>query len=81
MYGTLTGRYKKPSSQQATRLRSEWSTETAISEVTDFKEQHIFFEKHVIAVFLDIQAAFDTISPEKIKAALKEHKIDPLKNL
>ena len=52
----------------------------AISEVTDYIEQNIFFNKHVLAVFLDILAAFDTISPLKIKSALKTHEINPLIN-
>ena len=59
-------------------FRADRNTVTAISEVTDFIEQNIFFKKHISAVFLDIQAAFDTITPEKIKSALKEHGINPL---
>ena len=51
-------------------FRADRNTVTAISEVTDFIEQNIYFNKHVLAVFLDIQAAFDTISPEKIKKVL-----------
>ena len=48
-------------------FRSDRNTVTAISEVADYIEQNIFFNKHVLAVFLDIQAAIDTISPEKNK--------------
>ena len=48
-------------------FRADRNIVTAISEVTDFREQNIFFNKHVLAVFLDIQATFDTISLEKIK--------------
>ena len=46
-------------------FRSDRNTITAISEVADYIEQNVFFNKHVLAVFLDIQAAFDAISPEK----------------
>ena len=59
-------------------FRADRNTVTAISEVTDLIEQNIFFNKHALAVLLVIQAAFDTISPEKIKSALKEHGINPL---
>ena len=54
-------------------FRSDRNTITAIS---DF-EQNLFFNKHVLAVFLDIQAAFDTISQKKIKSALMEHEVNP----
>ena len=59
-------------------FRSDRNTVTAISEVTDLIEQHIFFNKHVLSEFLDIQAAFDTISPGKIRSSLQEHGINPL---
>ena len=79
MYGSQTKHYKKnPVHTRQHGFRADRNTVTAISEVTDFIEQNIFFNKHVLAVFLDIQAAFDTISPEKIKSALKEHGINPL---
>ena len=79
MYGKRTKHYKKnPVHTRRHGFRADRNTVTAISEVTDFIEQNIFFNKHVLAVFLDIQAAFDTISPEKIKSALKEHGINPL---
>ena len=38
--------------------------------VVDHIEQNIYFGKHVLAVLLDIQAAFDTINPTHIKDAL-----------
>ena len=34
--------------------------------------------QHTIGVFLDIQAAFDTISPKKIKESLLKHGGDPI---
>ena len=49
------------------------NTDTAISTVTDYIERHIYNQKHVIGVFLDIQAAFDSIKPSKIKEALLQH--------
>ena len=58
-------------------FRKDRSTETAISEVVDYIEQNIFFGKHVIATFLDIQAAFNTISPELIRKTLTEKQINP----
>ena len=60
-------------------FRTDRSTETAISEVTNYIEQHIFYGQHVIATFLDIQAAFDTISPLQIKLSLENKNVD--KNL
>ena len=51
---------------------------TAISTVTDYIEKHIYNQKHVIGVFLDIQAAFNSIKPSKIKEALLLHGGDPL---
>ena len=41
-------------------FRTDRNTETAISGVVDYIERHIYNGKHVLAVFLDIQAAFDT---------------------
>ena len=69
---------KHPIHSKPHGFRPDRNTITAISEVTDFIEQNIFFNKHVLAVFLDIQAAFDMISPNKIKSSLKEHGINPL---
>ena len=54
------------------------NTGTAISTVTDYIERHIYNQKHVIGVFLDIQAAFDSIKPSKIKETLLQHGGDPL---
>ena len=65
---------KNPIHTKQHGFRTDHKTITAISEVTDYIEQNIFFNKHVLAVFLDIQAAFDTISPLKIKSTLKTHK-------
>ena len=59
-------------------FRTDRNTDTAISTVTDYIEKHIYNQKHVIGVFLDIQAAFDSIKPSKIKEALLLHGGDPL---
>ena len=42
-------------------FRRDKNTETAISSNTDNIEKHIMYGKPVIGVFLNIQAAFDTI--------------------
>ena len=52
------------------------STDTAISATVNYIEKHIYNNKTVLGVFLDIQAAFDTILPETIKHALLQHNID-----
>ena len=57
-------------------FRSDQNTVTAISEVADFIGQNIFFSKQVLAVFLDIQAAFDTIDPKHIKQMLLSKNLD-----
>ena len=36
-------------------------------------EKHILNREHCMGVFLDIQAAFDSIKPEHIKSALLKH--------
>jgi ribonuclease HI len=54
-------------------FRTDRNTDTAISAVVDYIEQGIFNQKYVIGVFLDIQAAFDTIDPESIRKALLKH--------
>ena len=54
-------------------FRNDRNTETAVSEVADYIEKNIYNNKFVIAIFLDIQAAFDTIKPALIKEKLLEH--------
>ena len=53
------------------------STETAISKTVNYIEKHINTGREVLGVFLDIQAAFDTICPKHIKASLLKHGADP----
>ena len=52
------------------------STESAISETTNYIEKHMVNNKDIIGVFLDMQAAFDTITPTSIKEALLRHNLD-----
>ena len=54
-------------------FRNDRYTETAVSEVADYIERNIYNNKFVIAIFLDIQAAFDTIKPSLIKEKLLDH--------
>ena len=58
-------------------FRTDRNTETSISNVVKYIETHIHQEQHVLAVFLDIQAAFDTIDPKQVKNALLLHGGDP----
>ena len=53
----------KPLHAQQHGFRTDRNTETAISGAANYIEKHIYNGEHVIAVFLDIQAAFDTIKP------------------
>ena len=57
-------------------FRTDRSTTTAISAVANYIEQNIYYGKHVLATFLDIQAAFDTIDPGHIRNALLEKNIN-----
>ena len=57
-------------------FRKNKSTESAISETTNYIEKHMANNEDVIGVFLDIQAAFDTITPSSIKDALLKHNLD-----
>ena len=57
-------------------FRKNKSTESAISETTNYIEKHMANNEDVIGVFLDIQAAFDTITPSSIKEALLKHNLD-----
>ena len=52
-------------------------TETAISHTVNQIEKFIYKRQHCVGLFLDIQAAFDTISPTHIKTCLTEKNIDP----
>ena len=58
-------------------FRKNKSTESAISETVNYIEKHMANNEDVIGVFLDIQAAFDTILPNAIRQALLKHKLSP----
>ena len=57
-------------------FRNDRSTETALSNVVNYIEKYINYGEHVLAVFLDIQAAFDTISTNKIYEERIKHGVD-----
>ena len=59
-------------------FRRNRSTESAISETVNYIERHTTQGKDVLGVFLDIQAAFDTILPNAVRTALLEYNIHPL---
>ena len=52
------------------------STESAISETVNCIEKLMANHEDVIGIFLDKQAAFDTIQPLAIKQALHNHNLD-----
>ena len=58
-------------------FRTDRNTDTSILNAINYIETHIHREQHVLAVFLDIQAAFDTIDPKQLKKALLLHGGDP----
>ena len=53
------------------------STESAISNTTNYIEKHIMRRQHCVGVFLDISSAFDSISPGHIRKSLLKHGGDP----
>ena len=67
-----------PLHSQQHGFRTDRNTETAISGATNYIEKHIYNGEHVIAVFLDIQAAFDTIKPEAVRDSLLQRGGDPI---
>ena len=65
-----------PLHKQQHGFRSDRNTETALSNVVNYIESFINFQDKrstVLAVFLDIQAAFDTIKPDKILKELLKY--------
>ena len=53
------------------------STESAISNTTDYIERHIMQKQHCVGVFLDISSAFDSIKASHVRRALLDHGGDP----
>ena len=58
-------------------FRTDRSTETAISAVTDYAEKFVMNKEHCIGIFLDIKSAFDSIDPMHIKQCLLDYGGDP----
>ena len=56
---------------------SDKGTESALSNTTNFIEKHLFQNEMVLGIFLDISAAFDSISPDHIRNQLIKHGGDP----
>ena len=54
------------------------STESAISNTTNYIEKFIMKRQHCVGVFLDISAAFDSIRPNHVRQALLNHGGDPV---
>ena len=52
-------------------------TESAISDVVNYVEQKLFQSQHCLGIFLDISAAFDSISIEHVRDSLYSHGIEP----
>ena len=53
------------------------STESAISNTTDYIEKFIMNKQHCVGVFLDISSAFDSIKASHVRRALLDHGGDP----
>ena len=53
------------------------STESAISNTTDFIEKYVMNKQHCVGIFLDISAAFDSIRPGHVRQALLKHGGEP----
>ena len=53
------------------------STESAISNTTNYIERHIMKKQHCVGVFLDISSAFDSIKPNHVRRAMLDHGGDP----
>ena len=49
------------------------STESAVSNTTNYIEKFIMKKQHCVGVFLDISAAFDSIRPGHVRQALLKH--------
>ena len=53
------------------------STESALSQSTNYIERFVMRNQHCVGVFLDISSAFDSIQPDHVKRSLLEHGGDP----
>ena len=52
------------------------STESALSNTVDYAERALFKDKHCLGIFLDISAAFDSISVDHVRDSLLKHGAD-----
>ena len=74
MYGRQTQYWKiTPYIKKQHGFQKGKSTENAISNTVNKIEKHILNNEHGMGVFLDIQAAFDSIMPKHIRNALIKH--------
>ena len=67
---------KKPLSIQQHGFQRGKCTDSAISKTVNFIEQNLDKDKQILAVFLDIKGAFDTICPKYIRKALRDKGIN-----
>ena len=64
---------KQPLHSNQHGFQKRKSTETALSKTINTIESYTDKKKYCVGVFLDIQVAFDTISPQYIKTCLEKH--------
>jgi hypothetical protein len=64
---------KYPIHAQQHGFRSDRSTESAISYMTNYIESFVLRKQSCVGVFLDIRSAFDSITPKQIKTQLLAH--------
>ena len=67
---------ENPVHQRQHGFRSDRSTETAISETVNYIEKHLSRGDQCVGIFLDIKAAFDSISTDQIYKQLIAHGAD-----
>ena len=77
MIAKQADRDMKPVHDKQHGFRRNRGTESAISETVNYIDKHLANNEPVMGVFLDIQAAFDTIRPDAIKDALMAFNINP----
>ena len=58
-------------------FRTGRGTDSAISQLANYVERFLLKDEACLAVFLDIQAAFDSIKPEHIKEMLLRYGVEP----
>jgi len=63
----------KPIHTRQHGFRTDRSTETAISDTLDYIEKYVYNRQHCVGVFLDIEAAFNSISIDQICNQLIKH--------